>query len=126
MVCDGNELRLIDCASNPLAAHNCLHSEDAGAVCQPAPSRKNIYLSSIIGLLHQLYIHAACTQGDIRLVAGARDSEGRVEVCNQNQWGSVCDVGWDLNDGNVACRQAGFGSGIYPLMLLFFCTTVVI
>ena len=45
-------------------------------------------------------------------MAGARDSEGRVEVCNQNQWGTVCDVGWDLNDGNVACRQAGFGSGM--------------
>jgi deleted-in-malignant-brain-tumors protein 1 len=39
VVCDGNELRLIDCASNPLAAHNCLHSEDAGVVCQPAISR---------------------------------------------------------------------------------------
>ena len=60
-------------------------------------------------------MHAACTQGDIRLVAGAHDSEGRVEVCNQNQWGSVCDMGWDMNDGNVACRQAGFGSG----MLIF-------
>ena len=39
MVCDGNELRLIDCASNPLAAHDCQHSEDAGVVCQPAISR---------------------------------------------------------------------------------------
>ena len=45
-------------------------------------------------------------------MAGARNSEGRVEVCNQNQWGTVCDMGWDLNDGNVACRQAGFGSGM--------------
>lgn len=92
MVCDGNELRLIDCSSNPLAAHNCLHSEDAGVVCQPYTS--------------------CTTQGDIRLVAGARDSEGRVEVCNENQWGTVCDMGWDMNDANVACRQAGFGSGI--------------
>ena len=49
VVCDGNELRLIDCASNPLAAHNCLHSEDAGVVCQPAPSRKAVctYVLSI-------------------------------------------------------------------------------
>ena len=56
-------------------------------------------------------MYSACNQGDIRLVAGARDSEGRVEVCNQNQWGTVCDMGWDINDANVACRQAGFGSG---------------
>ena len=54
---------------------------------------------------------AACSQGDIRLIGGVNSSEGRVEVCNQNQWGSVCDVGWDMNDANVACRQAGFGSG---------------
>ena len=42
VVCDGNELRLIDCSSNPLAAHNCLHSEDAGVVCRPAISRMKI------------------------------------------------------------------------------------
>ena len=44
VVCDGNELRLIDCSSNPLAAHNCFHSEDAGVVCQPAPSRMSIQI----------------------------------------------------------------------------------
>ena len=60
----------------------------------------------------------ACTQGDIRLVGGARDSEGRVEVCNQNQWGSVCDVSWDINDASVACRQAGFGSGKYKFLIV--------
>ena len=64
-------------------------------------------------ILYMLHMHAACTQGDIRLVGGARDREGRVEVCNQNLWGSVCDVSWDINDANVACRQAGFGSGMY-------------
>ena len=40
VVCDGNELRLTDCASNPLAAHNCQHTQDAGVVCQPAISRE--------------------------------------------------------------------------------------
>ncbi len=41
VVCSGSEVRLIDCASNPLAAHNCQHSQDAGVVCQPAISRKD-------------------------------------------------------------------------------------
>ena len=50
----------------------------------------------------------ACTQGDIRLVAGSASNEGRVEVCNNNQWGSVCDSGWGLEDAQVACRHAGF------------------
>ena len=41
VVCDGQELRLLDCASNPFAVHDCSHAEDAGVVCQPAISRNN-------------------------------------------------------------------------------------
>ena len=59
-------------------------------------------------LLHSFTFQTACSQGDIRLVAGSAGNEGRVEVCNQNQWGSVCDMGWDLSDAMVACRHAGY------------------
>ena len=62
-----------------------------------------IYISPPIDLLC-----AACTQGDIRLVAGALSNEGRVEICNQNQWGSVCDMGWGVPDARVACYHAGY------------------
>ena len=34
---------------------------------------------------------APCSNGDVRLVGGSIPNEGRVEICIENQWGSVCD-----------------------------------
>ena len=36
--CVGTETKLIECFSNILGVHNCLHSEDAGIRCVPATS----------------------------------------------------------------------------------------
>jgi hypothetical protein len=35
--CRGTEATLISCPANPLGSHNCVHGEDAGVRCQPAP-----------------------------------------------------------------------------------------
>ena len=48
-----------------------------------------------------------CTNGDIRLVDGIIESEGRIEICTVGVWGAVCDEGWDKTDAHVACTQLG-------------------
>lgn len=49
-----------------------------------------------------------CADGAIHLVGGVTEREGRIEICLQNQWGSVCDNGWGVSDSQVVCRQLGF------------------
>jgi len=57
-----------------------------------------------------LFTLASCTHGSIRVAGGSSTSQGRVEVCSNNVWGTVCSDGWTQVDANVACRQLGYSN----------------
>ncbi|TDH06412.1 hypothetical protein EPR50_G00132880 [Perca flavescens] len=84
VACTGSESLLSECRHPGFGTHNCQHGEDAGVICSAPKSQ-------------------------LRLVNGNTPCSGRVEILHNNQWGTVCDDGWDVNDAKVVCRQLRCG-----------------
>ena len=49
----------------------------------------------------------AYRKGDIRLVGGSYNWEGRVEIYWTGTWGTISDTSWSNSDAEVVCRQLG-------------------
>ncbi|XP_029473789.1 deleted in malignant brain tumors 1 protein-like isoform X2 [Rhinatrema bivittatum] len=81
--CVGNESHLGQCEAQIWGKHNCLHKEDAGVVCS-----------------------------DVALFDGFNECAGRVQVAHEDQWTTVCDHGWELQDAQVVCKDIGCGFAI--------------
>ena len=85
--CDGSESSLLDCTVSylPPAISS---PRDAAVVCQAQSTQVS-----------------NCSNGDIRLVNGTTELEGRLEICINNAWGTICSQGFTADDAEVVCRQ---------------------
>ena len=50
-----------------------------------------------------------CQTGDVRLADGDVAWEGRVELCVNGVWGTICDDLFDAREAGVVCNQLGYG-----------------
>ena len=58
----------------------------------------------ILFAFNKIYL-ALCPNGQLRLAGGTTLNEGRVEICFNETWGTICDDAWDGLDASVACSS---------------------
>lgn len=100
--CSGDESTLDMCAFMSVPP-NVSTRNDAGVVCQELGTPAS-----------------NCTTGNTRLVDGANNLEGRVEICINNAWGTICDSTFSEDEAVIICNSLGLPyNGTY---LLLSCT----
>ena len=63
-----------------------------------------------------------CYNGEVRLVNGSQSYKGRVEVCLNEVWGTICaDIGpwdWSSTEADVVCNQLGYSGACEKAIIL--------
>ncbi|XP_036431297.1 scavenger receptor cysteine-rich type 1 protein M130-like [Colossoma macropomum] len=87
--CRGDESEITFCTTSSSLRLNCTHDSDVGLIC------------------------SGHTQA--RLVNSLDTCSGRVELQYLSEWGTVCDVSWDMRAASVLCGQLKCGSAVAVL-----------
>ena len=87
--CNGTERTAASCPTSPL-----------GQITSPACREPN----RAAGIECRLP-PGGCVTGQTRLTNGPGFYEGRLEVCMENRWQSVCEEGFDMTDAVSVCSD---------------------
>ena len=49
-----------------------------------------------------------CIDWDVRLQNGSNELQGRVEVCYNDAWGTICQNRFSGEEAQIVCQQLGF------------------
>ena len=55
-------------------------------------------------------MESGCNDGDVRLMEGGSELEGRVEICWNGVWGAVVNRKWTFQEAKIICTQLGYSS----------------
>ena len=69
--------------------------------------------------IQNLFLVGLCIQGAVRLQDGASNDRGRIEICHNDVWGTVCDDSWTTVEAKVVCIQLGLPSSSRFAIVLF-------
>jgi hypothetical protein len=53
----------------------------------------------------------------VRLTGGSTYKDGKIEVFHSNQWGSICNNAFTVQDGKVICRMLGLDTEYESLVV---------
>ena len=57
-----------------------------------------------------IFVVTVCRLGDIRLVNGNSSLEGRIEMCYNDAWSTICHTSWESSGAQQVCRQLNLPS----------------
>ena len=122
--CSGNKSSLSDCRHNGIGVYNFNEGgREAGVICN-CKFAYTVYLIATAIFCSNLSPDRECNESDIRLINGKTPDDGRVEICLDGGWGSVCYDRWDIRDAEVVCRQLGY-DGRESLPISFYCFSLL-